>query len=286
MSFFERVFIPAGGVVLFVGVVFAIFFFVLPQNTAEAPVVPNGDSGVPAEEPLGNIVVAQPVAGDVVGFPLTIIGQARVFENVFQYRVLDAAGVVLAEHHAMADAEDIGEYGSFALTVHYQEPTTLEGFVEVFSYSAKDGSVQDLQRIPVTFAPDVVTKDVSVFFVSRASVEGGGDCTVVREVSRRVPDAVTVAHMAMSELLAGVYPFEHDGDLLSLIPSYARVRSLQIEDGVATITFVKDSFAGVAGSCTVGAIRAQIEATLMQFPSVMSVIIAEEGRPVDEVLQP
>lgn len=287
MPLFEKVLIPAGGVALFVGVLFAIFFFVLPQSMAPTPVVPNGDSGNPTDEPLGNIVVAQPVAGETISFPLAIVGQARVFENVFHYRVIDAANVVLAEHYAIADAKDIGEYGSFSLRVNYQQPTTSEGFVEVFSYSAKDGSVQDLQRIPVTFADDVVTKNISVFFVSRAGIETGNDCAIVREVVRRVPDTVAVAHAAMQELLAGVYPFEDvDGDYLSLIPYSARIRSLHVENGVATVVFVKDSFTGTAGSCTVGAIRAQIEATLSQFSSVTSVVIKEENVPVEEVLQP
>lgn len=285
MRSFEKFFIPAGGVALLVLVAFAIFFFVLPQNTAQAPVIPVGDSGVPVEETLQNIIVAEPVAGDVVGFPLTIIGQARVFEAVFQYRVIDDMGVVLAEGHAMADASDVGEFGSFAVSVHYDKPTVARGVVEVFSLSAKDGSEQDMVRIPVVFAPNVATQEISVFFPSHASLDYVGDCSFVQEVSRRVPAGVAVAQMAMNELLKGVLPFE-DRELFSLIPSTASVRSLFIEEGVATITFTHGSFEGIAGSCAVINIRTQIEATLKQFSSVTSVIILEEGKTADEVLQP
>lgn len=285
MRSFEKFLIPAGGAAILVLVIFSIFFFVLPQNTAQAPVVPVGDSGVPVEESLQNIIVAEPVAGDIVGFPLTIVGQARVFEAVFHYRIIDDVGVVLAEGYAMADAPDIGEFGSFTVSVNYDEPTVPSGVVEVFSYSAKDGSEQDMVRIPVVFSPDVSAEEVSVYFVPRNASENGGDCTDVTEVTRRVPDTVAVAHAALGELLEGVDASGSE-ELISLIPTQAKVRSIGIEDGVATVTFVKDSFLGVAGSCMVTGIRAQIEATLKQFSSVTSVIILEEGKDADEILQP
>jgi hypothetical protein len=192
---------------------------------------------------------------------------------------------VLAEGHAMTDAPDVGQFGSFTLSVNYDEPTVPGGVVEVFSYSAKDGSEQDMVRIPVVFSLDVSAEEVSVYFVSRNASENNGDCTDVTEVTRRVPDTVAVAHAALGELLEGVDASESES-LISLIPTQAKVRSLGIEDGVAIVTFVKDSFLGVAGSCMVGGIRAQIESTLMQFSSVTSVIILEEGKTVDEVLQP
>ncbi len=285
MHSFERLFIPAGGAAILGAVILAIFFFVLPQNTAQAPVVPIGDSGVPVEELLQNIIVAEPVAKNIVDFPLAIVGQARVFEAVFHYRVIDDAGVVLAEGHAMTDAPDVGQFGSFAVSVNYDEPTVDRGVVEVFSLSAKDGSEQDMVRIPVVFSADASARAVSVYFVPRNASENGGDCTDVTEVTRRVPDTVAVAHAALGELLEGVDASEGE-EFVSLIPRQAKVRSIGIEDGVATVTFVQDSFLGVAGSCMVAGIRAQIEATLLQFSSVTSVLILEEGKSVDEILQP
>ncbi|MEK9156779.1 MAG: Gmad2 immunoglobulin-like domain-containing protein [Patescibacteria group bacterium] len=285
MRSFEKFLIPAGGVAILALVIFSIFFFILPQNTAQAPVVPVGDFWVPVEESLRNIIVAEPVAGGVIGFPLTIVGQARVFEAVFHYRVTDDARVVLAEGHAMADAPDTGEFGSFTVLVNYDEPTVPGGVVEVFSYSAKDGSEQDMVRIPVVFSVDASAEEVLVYFVPRNASENGGDCTDVTEVTRRVPDTVAIAHAALGELLEGVDASEGE-EFVSLIPTQAKVRSIGIEDGVATVTFVQDSFLGSAGSCMVTGIRAQIEATLKQFSSVTSVIILEEGKSADKILQP
>ena len=279
----EKMLLPVGGVAILLIVLFAIIFFVFPHQTAHAPVVPVEDeNGTPVVEELKNIVVAEPVAGDTVGLPLVIVGQARVFESVFQYRVTDDAGVILAEGHAMANAPDVGEFGPFTLSINYDEPTTSTGVVEVFSYSARDGSEQDMVTIPVKFSSDVSAQDVSVYFMPR---DAGGDCTATEQVTRRVPTTLAVANAALTELLNGVQPSESE-ELVSLIPTYAHVRSIVLDEGVATVTFTKDSFLSVAGSCTVEGIRAQIEATLMQFSSISSVVIVEEGKTAGETLQP
>ncbi|HPP18950.1 MAG TPA: GerMN domain-containing protein, partial [Candidatus Dojkabacteria bacterium] len=60
---------------------------------------------------------------------------------------------------------------------------------------------------------------------------------------------------------------------------------LSIEDGVARVDFSKELEEGVAGSCKVESIRAQIEETLKQFDNIDSVIISVEGK-VEGILQP
>lgn len=274
-----------GGAAIIALCAFGIFFFILPQEPVYAPAFPVEDLESPPQESLANIVIATPVAGDEIGFPLVLSGQARVFENVFQYRIRDDAGIVLAAGHASAAAPDVGQFGSFSLEVSYSEPTVSSGFVEVFSLSAHDGSEQDMITIPVTFASDVLVQDVSVYFVSRSALAQGTSCTDVVAVSRRVPQTVAIAHAALTSLLSGVYAYE-DADLLSSLPSYAQLRSVSIEDGVATVLFAKDSFLGVAGSCTVASVRSQIEATLGQFSSINKVILLEEGKTPEETLQP
>lgn len=274
-----------GGAAIIALCAFGIFFFILPQEPVYAPAFPVEDLESPPQESLANIVIATPVAGDEIGFPLVLSGQARVFENVFQYRIRDDAGIVLAAGHASAAAPDVGQFGSFSLEVSYSEPTVSSGFVEVFSLSAHDGSEQDMITIPVTFASDVLVQDVSVYFVSRSALAQGTSCTDVIAVSRRVPQTVAIAHAALTSLLSGVYAYE-DADLLSSLPSYAQLRSVSIEDGVATVLFAKDSFLGVAGSCTVASVRSQIEATLGQFSSINKVILLEEGKTPEETLQP
>jgi hypothetical protein len=63
------------------------------------------------------------------------------------------------------------------------------------------------------------------------------------------------------------------------------LRSLNIENGVATADFSRELRAYGGGSARVRAIREQITQTLMQFPSVREVRIAIEGQ-LDGVLEP
>ncbi len=64
-----------------------------------------------------------------------------------------------------------------------------------------------------------------------------------------------------------------------------RLRNLVIRDGVATADFSRELRAYGGGSARVGAIRQQIERTLLQFPSVREVRIAIEGQ-TEGVLEP
>jgi spore germination protein GerM len=63
------------------------------------------------------------------------------------------------------------------------------------------------------------------------------------------------------------------------------LRSLTIEDGVATADFSQEMRAYGGGSLRVRMIREQITQTLRQFPTVDTVIIAVEGE-TEAVLQP
>lgn len=98
-----------------------------------------------------NIQVSAPVPNQEIGLPLIIRGQARVFENVINYRLRDADGTVLIEGYSMALSPDIGLFGSFVIESGYPEPKGKSGIVEVFNYSAKDGSEENKVMIPVRF---------------------------------------------------------------------------------------------------------------------------------------
>ncbi len=106
---------------------------------------------VPSSSQSVNIHVFKPQPYDVIGSPVVIQGEARVFESTFSYRVKDANGKILYENHAMANAPDAGLFGSFDLNIVYSRPSTDRGSIEVFEYSAKDGSEINKVTIPVRF---------------------------------------------------------------------------------------------------------------------------------------
>lgn len=99
----------------------------------------------------GNTVVTSPMDGDAIGDPVTVTGRAIAFESTFNLRVKDAAGNILKETSAMTNAPGMGEFGDFSVTLDYATPSTPTGTIEVFQYSAKDGSEIDKVIIDVKF---------------------------------------------------------------------------------------------------------------------------------------
>jgi immunoglobulin-like protein involved in spore germination len=100
----------------------------------------------------GSIVVREPRANDRVRSPLTISGDASVFEANLEWQVTDTAGRALARGFTTASAGAPAR-GTFTISATYTEPATDEfGFAEVFDRSAKDGSVDEIVRVPIILA--------------------------------------------------------------------------------------------------------------------------------------
>ena len=87
--------------------------------------------------------------------PVTIAGNADVFEATVNIRVLDGNGEVIAESFAMATC-GTGCRGDFSTQVDVPIDAEQPGTIQVFEYSAKDGSMINTVEIPVTLVPDVV----------------------------------------------------------------------------------------------------------------------------------
>lgn len=254
------------------------------NNTDEISAQNNGDETPDITEGIvstsGNMIVTSPVAQQTIGLPLVMTGSARVFENALNYRLLDVDGAELVAGYAVADAFDTGEFGSFTVTTSYSEPKGAVGTLEVFDYSAKDGAVIDLVSIPVVF-PSIESMIVKTYWTT---AETSGLCSSVAVTERRVPQSPAVGYTALTELLAGPNTPESMAQFSTSIPESVSIKSLTIVDGVAKVEFSKSLETG--GSCRVTAIRAQIESTLKQFPTVTSVILTTEGRSPAESLQP
>lgn len=111
----------------------------------------NNDGGKSSTS--GNVTVTTPADGDEVATVFNVEGFANVFENVINLRVKDDKGNILAETHGDVLSEDTGKTGPFLVRMILdKEPATKKGTLQVFTYSAKDGSEQDMVEIEVTFA--------------------------------------------------------------------------------------------------------------------------------------
>lgn len=227
-----------------------------------------------------NIIVTIPQRNSEVGIPLIVQGEARTFENVVNVRVVQQDGRVLVEDFTTANAPDIGQFGPFEFHLTYPEPTQNNGVLEVFQYSAKDGSEIDKVTIPVQFV-SAEALSVNVYF----SPQNTQNCEVVVAAQRRIPRTQQTARAALEQLLQGPTVAESNQGLQTQINSGVAIQRLVVENGVAQVDFNEALDSGVAGSCRVQAIRAQITQTLLQFPTINSVQISVNGRTQD-ILQP
>lgn len=97
----------------------------------------------------GSIVVRQPLANDRITSPATISGDASVFEAALSWRITDSAGRVLAEGNTTASGGAPGR-GTYSITATFAPPASdIIGIVEVFDRSPRDGSIDEIVRIPV-----------------------------------------------------------------------------------------------------------------------------------------
>ena len=134
-------------------------------------------------------------------------------------------------------------------------------------------------------AADEITS-VQIFFGSSKEDPDTRSCEVVYPVTRDIEPTLAVAKEAIDQLLAGVTDDEDDQGYFTSINTQARVETIVVEQGTATVEFSEEFADGLAGSCKVAAVRAQVEETLLALPMIDHVIIKIDGVPDEEVLQP
>jgi hypothetical protein len=104
------------------------------------------------EDLLPAIVVESPSIGQGVDNPVTISGTANVFEATVSIRILDQNGDEVARTFTTATC-GTGCRGDYSVSVSYDVGSEQPGTIEVFESSAEDGSMINVQSIPVTLSP-------------------------------------------------------------------------------------------------------------------------------------
>lgn len=236
-------------------------------------------------QPGKNIIVFNPRKKMPVSLPIRITGQARVFENSFNYRLKDGKGGIIASGNAMSNSPDAGVFGNFDIRINAisQNPVNNNLTLEVFDYSAKDGSEMDLVSLPLIYQSEE-TINVKVYFLND-KLDPEITCTKVFPVQRIMPKIAAVGYGALELLINGPNSEEYQQGYRTSINDGVKVQSLNIKKGVAEVDFDDTLQNQVGGSCRVSAIRAQISETLKQFPTVNNVIISIDDR-TEDILQP
>ena len=103
----------------------------------------------PITSSKGGITVTAPLSNARVTSPVTITGDASVFEAALQWRIVEGGGKVLAQGSTTASAGAPGR-GTFSVTASYPPPSAdTIGAIEVYDTSPKDGTIDELVRVPV-----------------------------------------------------------------------------------------------------------------------------------------
>ncbi|HSE96075.1 MAG TPA: GerMN domain-containing protein [Methylomirabilota bacterium] len=245
----------------------------------------------------GLVRLASPAPDDTVTSPLRLTGEARgswYFEGRFPVRLLDAEGRELAAAPARARGEWMTEeFVPFEAVLEFASPSPGTRGTLVLEKDNPSGLAAhaDAVRVPIRFggaaggSPVGRTTTVQVYFSNPGlAPEPNIDCGVVFPVPRTVPWTPAPARAALEALLAGPDEAERARGYATSINPGVTIRSLVVEDGVATADFSLE-LERTGGSCLVTAIRAQLERTLLQFPAVRSVRISIAGR-TEDILQP
>ena len=250
------------------------------------PVSPKPTVPCPGQAP--EVVITSPQPRQAVSTPLTVTGKARgnwFFEANAVLRLLDAeqreiaSGTVQALGDWMTD-----EFVAFEGQIRFLAPASDTGTL-VFQNDNPSGLSENQKefRVPVRFDASRTMK-VKAYFGNH-QLDPESSCDKVFPVERGIPTTDAPARAALDELLAGPTPSEQTAGYFTSINSGVTIQSLTIQDGVAVVDFDERLGFQVGGACRVSAIRAQITETLMQFPTVKSVVVSINNR-TQEILQP
>ena len=99
--------------------------------------------------PEAAIVVTSPRSGDEVSSPVSIEGNADVFEATVSIDILDSAGKPIVRTFTTASC-GTGCRGTFSKAVPFTVDTTQPGTIRVYESSAEDGKPINIVDIPIT----------------------------------------------------------------------------------------------------------------------------------------
>lgn len=261
----------------------------VPDTTVDEPTTPSDDTAH-----SDKIRVTSPVSGETVSSPLVVSGEARgywFFEASFPVKLLDADGSLMAVVPAQAQGDWMTEdFVPFTASIAFDVPTSGTGtlVLEKDNPSGLPENADEI-RLPVKFAalagPQRAVKLYFYNAVKDSDQTGNVMCSRqgLASVDRNIPVTQTPIQDTIRLLLkGGITAAERNLGITTEFPlAGVDLKGANLKDGVLTLEFTDPNNRTGGGSCRVGVLWFQIEATAKQFPEVNSVRFTPE-----ELFQP
>ncbi|MBU1916007.1 GerMN domain-containing protein, partial [Patescibacteria group bacterium] len=253
-------------------------FHPLPPPPPESePYVPGAEL---PEESNKSLLLESPVDNAELSGSFEVAGRVRPDSERLLVSLLDADGDELFSRKVdLPDATEEESYVRFNLSIGdlgYLGDATLR-----IVYFGAGGGIET--RHITLVSSDLV--EVNIYLIN-SDLDPWQTCEKVFPVKRQVTSNSNIYRVAIESLFSGPTKEEKDQGYETVLPTGVRLKSVGADArGVVTADFDRQLERGVAGSCRVGAIRAQIETTLKQFPEVRAVVISIEGEK-EGILQP
>ena len=243
--------------------------------------------------PSGLVKITSPRANQTVQSPLTITGEARgvwFFEASFPIKILDESGKILGQGIAQAKSDWMTEeFVPLEAKIDFEAPATEKGFLVLKKDNPSGLPEHDEEfRIPIVLEKTQAQQTVSLYYYnSKLDKDEAGNIMCSRQglvqVQRKIPVTQTPIQDTIRLLLKGELT---DEERFSGINTEYPLEGLSLEgaslkDGVLTLQFNDPSNRTGGGSCRVGILWFQIEATAKQFAGVQQVRFLPE-----ELFQP
>lgn len=202
-------------------------------------------------------------------------------------KLLDATGKELSSGVLTATTEWTTLPTNFETTLNFQSVSAQSGTLVFHNENPsgmpeKDKTFTLPVKIKISLGSSETIKVKAYFNNNKMDPEIS--CNKVFSVDRDVLKTDAVARAALNELLNGPTGAEKNAGFFTSIPAGSKLNSISIVNGEARADFDETTESG-GGSCSMASRYAQIEKTLMQFPTITSVKLSINGRTGD-IFQP
>jgi hypothetical protein len=256
------------------------------DNYPLPPMPPESEPYIPGSEMAGELgkilLLESPVENAKITGSFEISGRVRSDSEKLLVSLSDTEGEELFSRKidlsANTDDEDDG-YTRFDVSVGnlgYLGAATLQ----LVYFGVESGT--EIRQLSFV-SSDLIEMNI---YLNNSNLDPWQSCEKAFPVRRQVSSDSNIYRSAIEALLAGPIKEETAQGYTTELPGEVKLKSVAADaDGVVTADFDRRLERGVAGSCRVGMIRAQIEMTLKQFPEVRGVVISIEGEK-EGILQP